>query len=88
MATPADPVSVAPSTLRRLARENQELGIKLARHEYRAMLSELSKPEVFDLAIDFPNDGVGFCLDLGRLGESTGLCFGLKSFCRSDCTGR
>lgn len=56
MASPPDPISVTPSNLRRLARENQDLGIRLAGYEYRAMLSELGQPEVFDLQIDFPGD--------------------------------
>ncbi len=55
MATQPDPLTVSPSNLRQLARDNQELGRRLADHEYRAVIAELSSPEVFDLEIDFPD---------------------------------
>ena len=44
---------ISPSIIRRLARENQEMGKRLAQLEFREMLVELSSPELFDLNIDF-----------------------------------
>jgi hypothetical protein len=45
--------NIAPSMIRRLARDNQEMGKRLAQLEFREMLVELSSPELFDLNIDF-----------------------------------
>lgn len=39
--------------LRRLARENKQMGPRLAQLEYREMRRELENPELFDLSIDF-----------------------------------
>ena len=46
----------APSLLRRLARENTQMGQRLAQLEFRVMLQELSNPSLFDLNIDFPGE--------------------------------
>jgi len=43
----------APSVLRRLARDNREMGRRLARHEFRVMSAELKNPNLFELSIDF-----------------------------------
>lgn len=55
MATQPDPIEVSPQMLRRLARDNQEIGKKLAQHEYELVIAELANPKVFNLEIDFPN---------------------------------
>ncbi|QEE36011.1 hypothetical protein FTO60_09985 [Octadecabacter sp. SW4] len=47
------PKQVAPSMIRRLARENQLMGKRLAQLEFREMQAELSSPQLFDLNIDF-----------------------------------
>ena len=56
MATSPDPIATSPATLRQLARENQEMGARLAQLEFQAMMRDLSNPHLFDLRIDFPND--------------------------------
>lgn len=47
------PQEPLPPLLRRLARENQQMGQRLAQLEFREMGKELANPEVFDLKIDF-----------------------------------
>ncbi len=44
--------------LRRLARENQQMGPRMAQLEFREMRRELESPELFDLSIDF-EEGAG-----------------------------
>ena len=55
MATHQDAVSISPALLRRLGRENRQMGVRLAQLEYHNMIAELENPSVFDLDIDFPN---------------------------------
>jgi len=56
MATSPDPIATSPANLRQLARDNQEMGSRLAHLEFQAMMRELSNPNLFDLRLDFPND--------------------------------
>jgi hypothetical protein len=56
MATSPDPIATSPATLRQLARDNQEMGSRLAHLEFQAMIRELRNPNLFDLRLDFPND--------------------------------
>ena len=56
MATHQDAVSISPGLLRRLGRENRQMGVRLAQLEYHNMIAELENPSVFDLDIDFPNE--------------------------------
>ena len=48
------PETPAPSLLTRLARENKQMGIRLAQLEFREMQAELNSSSIFDLKIDFP----------------------------------
>jgi hypothetical protein len=43
--------------IRRLARENRAMGLRLAQLEYREMRAELANPDLFEMAIDFPGAG-------------------------------
>jgi len=56
MPTEPDTIAVSPAILRRLARENQEMGTRLASREFHSLLAELESAQLFDLEIDFPND--------------------------------
>ena len=46
----------APMLLTRLARDNRQMGIRLAQLEFREMRTELDNPSLFDLKIDFPGE--------------------------------
>ncbi|UZD89581.1 hypothetical protein [Cognatishimia activa] len=49
--------SYAPSSLlRRLTRENKTMGPRLAQLEFQNLSKELDQDDLFDLALDFPND--------------------------------
>lgn len=56
MSTHADAVAVSPFMMRKLGKENREMGIRLAQVEFHNMLAELQNPQVFELKIDFPDD--------------------------------
>ncbi len=56
MASQPDHFPVTPAIVRKLLRDNQDLGRKLAQHEYNTLTAELGSANVFDLSIDFPND--------------------------------
>lgn len=53
MVTKSENLNLNPGFVRRLLRDNRTQGRALARYEYRRAMEELSKPEVFDLKIDF-----------------------------------
>ena len=55
MSTHSDAIAVSPFMMRKLGKENRELGVRLAQVEFHNMLAELENPRVFDLQIDFPN---------------------------------
>ncbi len=54
MGESADPNLGSPALLRRLARDNQTMGPRLAQLEFQQMMRELANPTLFDLVIDFP----------------------------------
>lgn len=56
MPTHPDPVPVSPAVLQRLARENKEMGQRLAQLEFHKLQEELANPDLFDIQIDFPGD--------------------------------
>ncbi len=56
MATYQESVAISPALVRRLGRENREMGVRLAQLEYHNMIAELENPKVFDLRIDFPDE--------------------------------
>jgi hypothetical protein len=55
MATHQEAIAISPGLLRRLGRENREMGVRLAQLEYHNMIAELENPQVFELSIDFPD---------------------------------
>lgn len=56
-----------PSVIRRLARDNYQMGRRLAQFEFREMQAELSNPALFDLKIDFPESSDKSAPDLPTL---------------------
>jgi hypothetical protein len=53
--------------VRRLARDNYQMGTRLAQFEFREMQAELDNPALFDLKIDFPDQSDSFAPDLTTL---------------------
>lgn len=56
MSTKPENLNISAGLVRRLMRENRSLGSKLAGHEFRRMLKELSNPALFGLELDFPGE--------------------------------
>jgi hypothetical protein len=54
MTTKPDLVAASPGLVRRLLRENQQMGQRLAQYEFGKMQKELGNKELFDLEIQFP----------------------------------
>lgn len=64
-----DPDVGSPALLRRLARENQMLGPRLAQLEFQQMMRELENPSLFELKIDFPEQKSAPPLTLPNLAD-------------------
>ena len=56
MVSKQENLNVSPGMVRRLLRENRTMGVQLASHEFRRMLTELSNPSLFMFELDFPGE--------------------------------